>query len=153
MGYMFMRLDLDAAPLMLGFILGPMLEENFRRALLLSRGSFAAFFTRPISGTLLALIGIFVAWQIAAFFLQRQATCGLIRASRRTQDAGGGITFGRSRAARRHQSAKRLAEGLEQLAPDRRAPAGARDPSRDRRCSFRCCPTMSRNTPFPTTEP
>jgi TctA family transporter len=68
-GYMFLRLDLDAAPLMLGFILGPMLEENFRRALLISRGSFAAFFLRPISGTLLALIGIFVAWQVAAFFL------------------------------------------------------------------------------------
>ena len=67
---MFLRLDLDAAPLMLGFILGPMLEENFRRALLLSRGSFGAFFTRPISGTLLALIGIFVAWQIVAFVLQ-----------------------------------------------------------------------------------
>jgi TctA family transporter len=61
-GYLFMRLDLDAAPLMLGFILGPMLEENFRRALLLSRGSFGAFFTRPISGTLLSLIGVFIAW-------------------------------------------------------------------------------------------
>ena len=67
---MFLRLDLDAAPLMLGFILGPMLEENFRRALLISRGSFAAFFLRPISGTLLALIGIFVVWQIAAFLLK-----------------------------------------------------------------------------------
>ncbi len=67
-GYMFLRLDLDPAPLMLGFILGPMLEENFRRALLLSRGNFAAFFTRPISGTLLTLIGIFVVWQVAAFF-------------------------------------------------------------------------------------
>jgi putative tricarboxylic transport membrane protein len=69
-GYMFLRLDLDPAPLMLGFILGPMLEENFRRALLISRGSFGAFFLRPISGTLLALIGIFVAWQIVAFVLQ-----------------------------------------------------------------------------------
>jgi TctA family transporter len=69
-GYMFMRLELDAAPLMLGFILGPMLEENFRRALLLSRGSFGAFFTRPISGTLLALIGVFIAWQLVAFLLQ-----------------------------------------------------------------------------------
>jgi TctA family transporter len=66
-GYMFMRLDLDAAPLMLGFILGPMLEENFRRALLLSRGSFMAFLTRPISGTLLGLIGVFIAWQLFAF--------------------------------------------------------------------------------------
>ena len=66
--------DLDAAPLMLGFILGPMLEENFRRALLLSRGSFGTFVTRPISGTLLGLIGIFIAWQVAAFFLQARKT-------------------------------------------------------------------------------
>jgi len=69
-GYIFMRLELDAAPLMLGFILGPMLEENFRRALLLSRGDFTSFFTRPISGSLLALIGLFVTWQIASFFWQ-----------------------------------------------------------------------------------
>jgi TctA family transporter len=66
-GYMFMRLDLDAAPLMLGFILGPMLEENFRRAMLLSRGSFGAFFARPISGTLLTLIGVFIVWQLVSF--------------------------------------------------------------------------------------
>ena len=69
-GYVFLRLDLDAAPLMLGFILGPMLEENFRRALLLSRGSFSGFFPRPISGTLLGLIGIFVVWQIVTFLLK-----------------------------------------------------------------------------------
>jgi len=69
-GYIFLRLELDAAPLMLGFILGPMLEENFRRALLLSRGDFTAFFTRPISGTLLGFIGLFIAWQVAAFFVQ-----------------------------------------------------------------------------------
>jgi TctA family transporter len=66
-GYMFMRLEMDAAPLMLGFILGPMLEENFRRSLLLSRGSFGIFVTRPISGTLLGLIAVFVAWQLFAF--------------------------------------------------------------------------------------
>src|SRR6201993_4456693 len=72
-GYMFLRLDLDAAPLMLGFILGPMLEENFRRALLLSRGSFATFVTRPISGTLLGLIAIFVIWQVTAAALRRNA--------------------------------------------------------------------------------
>ncbi|KPF69536.1 hypothetical protein IP84_05930 [beta proteobacterium AAP99] len=62
-GYLFMRLHLEAAPLLLGFILGPMLEENFRRALLLSHGSFATFFTRPISGSLFALMGAFLAWQ------------------------------------------------------------------------------------------
>jgi len=74
LGYIVMRLELDAAPLMLGFILGPMLEENFRRAMLLSRGSFMAFMTRPISGSLLSLIGIFVAWQVVSFFLQARKT-------------------------------------------------------------------------------
>lgn len=67
MGYVMMRLGLEPAPLLLGFILGPMLEENFRRALLLSRGSFSIFVTRPISGTLFALIGLFVAWQVYSF--------------------------------------------------------------------------------------
>src|SRR5450432_3194164 len=69
-GYLFLRLDLEAAPLLLGFILGPMLEENFRRALLLSRGSFLTFVNRPISGTLIGLIAIFVVWQVVAFFMQ-----------------------------------------------------------------------------------
>jgi putative tricarboxylic transport membrane protein len=55
---------------LIGFILGPMLEEYFRRALLLSRGNFGTFFTRPISGTLLALLGVFIAWQLIAFFLE-----------------------------------------------------------------------------------
>jgi TctA family transporter len=69
-GYVFLRLDLDPAPLLLCFILGPMLEENFRRALLISRGSFGIFVTRPISATLLAIIAAFVAWQVAAFVVQ-----------------------------------------------------------------------------------
>jgi putative tricarboxylic transport membrane protein len=69
-GYLFSRLDMDAAPLMLGFILGPMLEENFRRAMLLSRGSFSAFVTRPISATLIGLIAVFIVWQLASFMLK-----------------------------------------------------------------------------------
>jgi len=70
MGYVMLRLSLDPAPLMLGFILGPMLEENFRRSLLLSRGSFTIFVTRPIAGTLVALIAIFVVWNFIAFARQ-----------------------------------------------------------------------------------
>jgi TctA family transporter len=66
-GYLFLRLKMEAAPLLLGFILGPMLEENFRRAMLLSRGDFSPFFTRPISGTLLAMIGSLVVWQLVVF--------------------------------------------------------------------------------------
>ena len=69
-GYLFLRLGLEAAPLILGFILGPMLEENFRRAMLLSRGSFGTFVSRPISGTLFALIAIFIVWQLVAFFMK-----------------------------------------------------------------------------------
>jgi TctA family transporter len=69
-GYVFMRLKLDPAPLMLGFILGPMLEENFRHAMLLSRGSFGAFVTSPISAGLLGLIALFIAWQLFAYVRQ-----------------------------------------------------------------------------------
>src|SRR3569623_1209250 len=77
MGYLFMRLGLDAAPLMLGFILGPMLEENFRRAMLLSRGSFGVFVSRPISGTLLGLIAAFILWQLIAFYRQTRKGAAL----------------------------------------------------------------------------
>jgi TctA family transporter len=70
MGYLFLRLELEPAPLILGFILGPMLEENFRRALLLSRGSFVTFVARPISATLVALIAAFVAWQLIMYVKQ-----------------------------------------------------------------------------------
>ncbi|HRP79541.1 MAG TPA: tripartite tricarboxylate transporter permease, partial [Aquamicrobium sp.] len=42
-------------PLLLGFILGPMLEEHLRRAMIISRGDPSVFVTRPISATLLAL--------------------------------------------------------------------------------------------------
>ena len=48
-GYMFFKLECEPAPLLLGFILGPMMEENLRRAMLLSRGDPTVFFTRPIS--------------------------------------------------------------------------------------------------------
>ena len=53
MGYVFMKLKCEPAPLLLGFILGPMMEENLRRALLLSRGDWGVLVTRPISAGLL----------------------------------------------------------------------------------------------------
>ncbi|MFP3472137.1 tripartite tricarboxylate transporter permease, partial [Micrococcus sp. SIMBA_144] len=48
-GYVLRVLDFQPAPLLLGYVLGPMLEENFRRAMLLSRGSIQTFIERPIS--------------------------------------------------------------------------------------------------------
>ncbi len=53
-GYVFYKLHCEPAPLLLGFILGPMMEENLRRALLLSRGDWTVFVTRPLSASLLA---------------------------------------------------------------------------------------------------
>ena len=52
-GYVFYKLNCEMAPLILGYILGPMMEENLRRALLLSRGDWTAFVTRPLSAGLL----------------------------------------------------------------------------------------------------
>jgi TctA family transporter len=53
-GYTFFKLGMEPAPLLLGFILGPMMEENLRRALLLSRGDWTVFVTRGLSASLLA---------------------------------------------------------------------------------------------------
>jgi TctA family transporter len=54
-GYVFVRLECEPAPLILGFILGPLMEENLRRAMLLSRGSPMTFIERPISAVMLAI--------------------------------------------------------------------------------------------------
>jgi TctA family transporter len=53
LGYVLKKLDCEPAPMMLGFILGPMMEEYLRRALLLSKGDPAILVTRPISGVML----------------------------------------------------------------------------------------------------
>jgi putative tricarboxylic transport membrane protein len=53
-GYAFIKLGCEPAPLLLGFILGPMMEEHLRRALLLSRGDWSVLVTRPLSAGLLA---------------------------------------------------------------------------------------------------
>jgi putative tricarboxylic transport membrane protein len=57
-GYLFMKIGCEPAPLLLGFVLGPMLEENLRRALMLSRGSLLTFVERPISLTILIALAV-----------------------------------------------------------------------------------------------
>jgi putative tricarboxylic transport membrane protein len=54
-GYWLFKHDFEPAPMLLGFVLGPMLEENLRRAMLIARGDPSTFITRPISGGLIAL--------------------------------------------------------------------------------------------------
>ncbi len=74
-GYIFVKLDCEPAPMLLAFILGPMMEEYLRRALLLSRGNPMVFLERPISATMLALaaIAIIVA-SLPMFYKKREET-------------------------------------------------------------------------------
>jgi TctA family transporter len=59
-GFVLTRLKCEPAPLLLGFILGTLIEENLRRALLISKGSPSIFFERPISLTFLVLTGVLI---------------------------------------------------------------------------------------------
>jgi TctA family transporter len=59
-GYLFIKIGCEPAPLLLGFILGPMMEENLRRTLLLSRGDWSVLVTRPLSAGLLAAAAILI---------------------------------------------------------------------------------------------
>ncbi|UXM96487.1 tripartite tricarboxylate transporter permease (plasmid) [Bartonella sp. HY329] len=54
-GYIFVKLDCEVAPLILGLVLGPMLEENFRRAMSIGRGNAMIFVERPLSAALLII--------------------------------------------------------------------------------------------------
>ncbi|MEA2934880.1 MAG: putative tricarboxylic transport rane protein [Variibacter sp.] len=54
-GYWLIKHDFEPAPMLLGFVLGPLMEENLRRAMLLARGDATVFFTRPISAGLMVL--------------------------------------------------------------------------------------------------
>ena len=58
LGYAFKKLDCEPAPLLLGFVLGKLMEEYLRRALTISRGDATVFFTRPLSLVLLIIAGI-----------------------------------------------------------------------------------------------
>ena len=59
-GYFWSKIKCEGAPLLLGLVLGPLMEENFRRALLLSRGNFMTFLDRPLSASLLGVAALLV---------------------------------------------------------------------------------------------
>lgn len=62
--YVLIALGFEPAPLLLGYVLGPLIEENFRRALLISRGDFLVFIERPISAVFLAMSVLLVVWVV-----------------------------------------------------------------------------------------
>src|SRR6202000_50240 len=75
-GYILLRLDFHPAPILLGFVLGPRFEENFRRTLILSRGDLEIFVQRPISATFLLLTVLLVAFQIYGAIAKRRRSAG-----------------------------------------------------------------------------
>ena len=71
LGYFLIKMGCEPAPMLLGFILGPMMEEFLRRALLLSKGSPMVLVTRPISATML-IISLFLLVILALPFLRKK---------------------------------------------------------------------------------
>jgi len=60
-GFVWIRLGCSPAPMLLGFVLGPMMEEHLRRAMLMSKGNPSVFFTRPLSlAFLIATVAILI---------------------------------------------------------------------------------------------
>jgi TctA family transporter len=73
LGYVFAKLDCEPAPMLLALILGPMMEEHLRRAMLLSRGDPMIFLRRPISlGILLAAVIALAAALLPAIRAKRE---------------------------------------------------------------------------------
>jgi putative tricarboxylic transport membrane protein len=72
LGYLFRKFDYEGAPLLLGFILGPMFELNLRQSLLFSKGSFLIFFTRPISAVAITIAIILLIYSFISLFINRK---------------------------------------------------------------------------------
>lgn len=70
-GYVMRLLDFQPAPLLLGFVLGPLLEENLRRALLISRGDFMVFIDRPISASFVLITVAILLWSASGIVRSR----------------------------------------------------------------------------------
>lgn len=68
LGYLMLVLRFDAAPLLLGFVLGPLMEENLRRAMRLSRGDPMTFIERPISATFIGIAAAILLWSTFTAF-------------------------------------------------------------------------------------
>jgi putative tricarboxylic transport membrane protein len=71
LGYILRKLDCEPAPLLMGFVLGPVLEENFKRSLIIADGNFAVFVQRPISLTLLVIAAVLLI-SVALPFIRRR---------------------------------------------------------------------------------
>src|SRR5436305_5704200 len=71
-GYWLVKCDFEPAPMLLGFVLGPLMEENLRRAMLIARGDPTTFLTRPISGVLLGLAALLLVLALLPMIRQQR---------------------------------------------------------------------------------
>jgi putative tricarboxylic transport membrane protein len=71
-GALLLALEFPLSPIVLGFVLGPMLEENFRRAMLLSRGDLGVFVARPVAASFVALSALLLLAQAGAWLRARR---------------------------------------------------------------------------------
>jgi putative tricarboxylic transport membrane protein len=71
-GYLMRKIDLDPAPLVLAFVLGNILETNFRQSLLVGRGTLVLFYTRPIAAALLVACAALIVWQLGGAVASRR---------------------------------------------------------------------------------
>jgi len=69
LGFLMKRFDYEPAPLVLAFVLGPILENSMRQSLKLSGGNFRIFFSRPVSLTLLVMAGLIL---LSYFLFKKQ---------------------------------------------------------------------------------
>ncbi|MBN8291170.1 tripartite tricarboxylate transporter permease [Rhodobacter sp. NTK016B] len=80
-GYLMRLFRFEPAPLLIGFVLGPMMEEQLRRAMLLSRGDPSVFLTRPISGVLIVLTVVLLVWSILSALRAKRRMRGAMRSA------------------------------------------------------------------------
>lgn len=73
-GYIMRKLSFEPGPLLMAFILAPLMENSMRQSLLMSQGSFGIFFNRPISGSLMAVFIIVLAWQFVSRVIKKKKT-------------------------------------------------------------------------------
>lgn len=85
LGYVLRIYRFEPATLLLGFVLGPLMEENFRRAMIISRGDFSIFFTRPVSAVVLMISISLVVWSFYRLFKKPDFASGRIN---KHQDKG-----------------------------------------------------------------
>src|SRR5690606_15603188 len=71
LGYVLIKLKVSAVPLLMGIVLGPMLENSFRRALMVSQGDLSVLYTRPLSAAFLAGAAILIVLSVSPAVLRK----------------------------------------------------------------------------------